>query len=115
MARMLSGELLEEKPRRLPSAAPAGPALQRVRVKQDIIAQLIGGRLGLFEAARRFQAAQGGAVSEANGEDLCRVVIGWAHLALSDRPERAEAVSAELERQLNTHLSRNGTVRFSGV
>jgi hypothetical protein len=114
MARMLSSEVLEEKPRRLPIDL-AGPALQRVRIKQDIVAQLIGGRLSLFEAARRFQAAQGGTWSEEKSEELCRMVIGWAHLALSDWPERAEAVSAALERQLNSHLSRNGTVRFPGA
>jgi hypothetical protein len=98
MARMLSGEVMKQPGRRLP-AQPAGPALQRVQVKQEIIALLIGGRLDLFEAARRFQVAQGNA--EANSETVCRQVIGWAHLALSDRPERAEAVANELERQLN--------------
>jgi hypothetical protein len=47
-------------------------------------------------------------VSASDVEALCRSVIGWVHLALSDRPERAEAVSGRLECELQSHLARFG-------
>jgi len=88
-------------------------ALRRIAQKQAIIADLIGGRLCLVEATARFLQA-GGAESagrgEPIGEDWCRTVIGWAHLALSDRPERADVVSETLEQELQTHLARRGAV-----
>jgi hypothetical protein len=83
-----------------------GLALQRLEAKQRVIADLIGGRLTLFEAAARFRRASGGG----DGEALCRAVIGWAHLALSDRPERAEVFSEVLENELQAHLARHGVV-----
>src|SRR5947209_19057845 len=94
-------------------------ALERLRVKQQVIAELIGGRLQLLEATARFRDAQrlpgrdrAGAQRLAFAEDgelLCRTVIGWAHLALSDRPERAETFSEGLEQELQAHLARHGT------
>jgi hypothetical protein len=93
-------------------------ALRCIATKQQIVAELISGRLPLVEATARFRSAGGAAPPagpvgpEPAGEELCRTVIGWAHLALSDRPERAEAVSATLERELQTHLTRHGSVRL---
>jgi hypothetical protein len=86
-------------------------ALQRLRAKQEIIADVIAGRLPLLEATARFGAAlsAGGAAPE-DGEGVCRSVIGWVHLALCDWPERAEALTDELERQLQSHLARHGAV-----
>ena len=86
-------------------------ALQRVRAKKDVIAELIGGRLPLLEATARFQAQLAG--ESHNGEDLCRQVIGWVHLALLDCPEKAEAVSERLEQELHLHLARHGTVELA--
>jgi hypothetical protein len=91
-------------------------ALQRLQSKQQIIAELISGRLPLLEATAQFRAAQppakdqAGAPPSDDGERLCRTVIGWAYLALSERPERADAFSEELEQELQDHLARHGTV-----
>src|SRR5262249_31304307 len=57
--------------------------------KQEAVAALIAGRLTLLEAAATFRAA-GCPRPDADGESACRSVIGWVHLALCDRPERAE-------------------------
>jgi hypothetical protein len=86
-------------------------ALQRLHVKQQTVAALIEGRLDLVEAAVQFRAA-GLAPQPEDGEALCRSLIGWVHLALRDRPERAEALSEELENELQTHLARHGAVRL---
>jgi len=86
--------------------------LTGLRQKQWAVAGVIAGRLSLLEAAAWFRAAglgiDLGQVPAAEAESLCRSVIGWVHLALSDRPERAEAVSARLECELQTHLARFG-------
>jgi len=94
-------------------------ALRCIALKQAIVADLISGRLPLLEATARFRQAGGGAPAarlpargEPAAEDWCRTVIGWALLALSDRPERAEAVSEHLEQELQTHLARHGSVRL---
>jgi hypothetical protein len=93
-------------------------ALHRLRAKQQVIAELINGRVPLLEATARFWAAQcpakeqAGAPPSDDGEQLCRTVIGWAYLALSERPERADAFSEELEQELQAHLTRHGTVRL---
>jgi hypothetical protein len=94
-------------------------ALQRLQAKQSIIADLISGRLDLLEATARFQAVQqAGTLTPAttpdaeDGEAWCRTVLGWAHLALSDCPERAEALSVVWQCRLNEHLSRFGGVRL---
>jgi hypothetical protein len=86
-------------------------ALQRLQGKNQIIADLISGRLPLLDAATRFQAL----AADGRGEEAtCRELIGWAHLALSDRPETADALSARLELELERHLSRQGTAHSSG-
>jgi hypothetical protein len=85
-------------------------ALQRLQAKQGIIADLIAGRLGLLEATARFRAVQQDRSED--DETLCRTVLGWLRLALSDRPERAEALSAALQRSLDDHLSRPGGLRL---
>jgi hypothetical protein len=80
--------------------------LDRVHAKQQVIEGLIEGRFSLLEAAARFRAAQ--AMGAEDGECLCRSVIGWAYLALCDRPERAETLSQEWEEQLEGHLAGHG-------
>jgi hypothetical protein len=80
--------------------------LERLQAKQQVIEDLVEGRVALLEAAARFGAAQ--AVGVEDGLRLCQAVIGWAHLALRDRPEKAEALSQELEEQLEEHLTTHG-------
>jgi len=95
--------------------------LQGLQAKQRIISELIEGKLKLLEAASRFQAAHSTTLACAaattmypgkmsDSENVCRTVIGWVHLALGNRPEEAERVSARLERELQTYLDRFGTV-----
>jgi hypothetical protein len=91
-------------------------ALRRLEAKQQAIQELIAGRLHLVDAAARFHAASRlplDSVAQASAEaldplileDLCRTVIGWAYLALSDRPEAADRLSDRLETQLNDYLA----------
>jgi hypothetical protein len=86
-------------------------ALQRLHGKQQIVADLIGGRLSLLEASSRFRALSDDGRTE---EAACREVIGWAHLALRDRPETADAVSTRLEEELERYLSCHGTAHPTG-
>jgi hypothetical protein len=85
-----------------PTIAPTG-----LRVKLDAVAAVIAGRMTIVEAAARFRAA-GCPAPNADGESAGRSVIGWVHLALCDRPERAEEVSARLEQELQAYLTRRG-------
>jgi hypothetical protein len=107
------------------SAAPSiqrhNLALQRLDAKKEIIAQILDGRLRLLEAASKFRglsrttavgAAPAGARSDSD-EDLCRSLIGWVYLALSERPERAEALSDQLEAELAAHLKQHGSVNLT--
>jgi hypothetical protein len=93
------------------------PFLEHIRAKQEIILQLLDGRLDLLEAASRFQGVdrllKGQGVAEPSaehGERVCRMVIGWVQLALADRPERAEVVTARFEQELQEHLAKQGAV-----
>jgi hypothetical protein len=86
--------------------------------KQAIINQVIEGRLALWEAAGRFQTAHQAARacleratgvpnSAIDGEAVCRTIIGWVRLTLSDRPEQAERVTERLENELRDFLKKN--------
>jgi hypothetical protein len=97
---------------------------QSLRTKQQIIGELIAGRLPLLQAAAQFQAAHsvsmlclahatGAPVAAADNENICRTVIGWVFVTLSNRPDEAERVSARLERELQGHLDRCGTLNLS--
>ena len=97
------------------------PVLEHVRAKQEIVLQLLDGRLGLLEAASQFQRVnrllkgQGaslipGGANPDDGERVCRMVIGWVQLALADRPERADVLTARLEQELQEHLAKQGAV-----
>jgi hypothetical protein len=91
--------------------------------KQAIINQVIEGRLALWEAASRFQAAHQAArlcletatgvpTHSIDGEAVCRTVIGWVYLTLSDRPEQADRVSERLEGELRELLTKTAAVRI---
>lgn len=87
--------------------------------KQQAVVGVIEGRLSLLEAAAWFRAAGLGtavadprSVPPAEAESLCRSVIGWVHLALCDRPERAETISGMLELELDGYLGRSGHGRL---
>lgn len=80
--------------------------------KQQIIGELIEGKVSLREAAGRFQVAHhaaGDCLERTTGvpsrsletENTCRSLIGWVRLTLKDRPERADRVTARLEEELS--------------
>ena len=96
---------------------------QCLSAKQQIINELIAGRLPLLEATARFQAehstsaaclatATGVPMTNGDGENMCRTVIGWVFLTLSNRPEEAERVSTRLELELQGHLDTCGKVNL---
>ena len=101
------------------TAEPALPkaVIQGLQQKQAIINQVIEGRLALWDAATRFQAAHQAArvcletatgvpSHSIDGETVCRQIIGWVHLTLSDRPEQADRVSERLDGELREHLNK---------
>jgi hypothetical protein len=90
---------------------PSSPALARLRAKQRAVGRVIAGTLSLLDAAVCFGDGEKNPTGH-DGEALCRTVIGWVHLALSDRPEQAEAASERLEDELRTVLARHGCVRL---
>ncbi|MDB5307012.1 MAG: hypothetical protein JWO38_1214 [Gemmataceae bacterium] len=75
--------------------------------KEQAVTDVIAGRVSLLEAAARFGAA-GEARPDTDGEALCRSVIGWVHLALRDRPERADLVAGRLEHELQDYRAQLG-------
>lgn len=96
--------------------------LQCLVTKQEIVCQVIDGRLGLMEAAIRFQAlhhiaavcierATGYASRATSIENSCRTLIGWVCLSLDHRPEEADRVSARLERELQRQLQTKSTAK----
>lgn len=108
--------------RPVPVATLPKTVLQGIERKRAIIDEVIEGRLPLWEAAPKFQAASLAAskcMESATGvpnpladsESLCRTIIGWVHLCLSDRPEQADRISARLESELTAHLNRGADSR----
>jgi hypothetical protein len=85
-------------------------AMRNLEAKKQIVNQVIGGRLPLFEAAARFQALSG---LTASGETACRTVIGWVALALSERPEQADKISDRLERELQKFLENSEQIHLA--
>ena len=102
-----------------PTATPSG-----VQRKQGIIRRLIEGRVSLSEAASQFRRIHRDSSAElerslgctpvpSDLEGVCRTLIGWVALDLSDRPDLAEDVSDRLESELQTVLTR--TDKRTGV
>lgn len=81
-------------------------ALTKVHRKEQIITDLIEGRIGLREATMKFQQLESPEQPRAHtlSESICQKVIGWAQLALHERPERAEVVVARLEEEMTSCL-----------
>lgn len=90
--------------------------LERLEAKRRIIADLVGNRMSLLEAARRFHelalatpeaAKRRGRFDFQNGEDtiyLCRQVIGYVKFELSAQPEVAATVATRLDSELQQAL-----------
>jgi hypothetical protein len=105
---------------RIRNAEPALPkaVMLGLQQKQAIINQVIEGHMPLGEAAGRFQAAHQAARAcleratgvpnhSIDGEQVCRTIIGWVYLTLSDRPEHADRVSERLEVELRDLLKKD--------
>ncbi len=93
--------------------------LQGLQQKRKIITELIDGHMPLMVAAAQFEAAHQvttvcfqqitGVPAPTDSESICRMMIGWVHLELSDRPEQAERISEKLERELQGYLQQSVT------
>jgi len=110
--------------REVRNAEPVLPkaVLLGLQQKQAIISEVIGGHLPLWDAAGQFQAAHQAAClcleaatgvpsHSIDGEAVCRQIIGWVYLALSDRPEQADRVSERLEGELRETLTKMNPAR----
>ncbi len=115
------GSTATASPTPRPAAHNPNQILQSIQEKKRIIRDLIEGHLSLFEAVARFQHIHRNSIAKlehslgvpsgpTDPESMCRAVIGWAHLQLSDRPEQAEAISDRLESELQQYLERHGRV-----
>jgi hypothetical protein len=99
--------------------------LDRLVRRQRIAGKVIEGSLSLPEAARLFgqlndltpefaDAYREGYPGATRNECLCRQVIVWAGNELNHTPDRARALTRRLEAELESHLSRDGTVHLPG-
>jgi hypothetical protein len=97
--------------------------LRRIAAKEQVVAELVAGRLTLLQAAARFRDLKeeppdmadppGYPCGCSEGERLCREVMAWADGWLAERaPQRAAAVAARLEAELRRHRDRAGMVRL---
>jgi hypothetical protein len=118
-----NGPALMEEMRRSELLARRGKVVSwELAQREALTADLLAGRRDLFGTAAGFRAVRQvgaayrkpvalpfpGATEE---ERLCRQVIVYAEAVLRDEPGRP-AVVARLERQLQEHLERDGTVRL---
>jgi hypothetical protein len=98
---------------------------KRINAKDQVVKDLIGRRLTLFEAAAEFRRLneeypQGVFKDSVPGvteeERLCRQVIVWVRVHLEVNPrEASEDFVAQLEHQLLRHKRQNGTVQLPAV
>ena len=100
--------------------------LNRLARRQEIARDVIAGRLSLLEAAVGFRrlneqcpdfaaAYRRGYPGATAEESLCRQVIYWVFNELEPKaPDRAREVTSRLEAELESHLSRDGTVHLPG-
>jgi hypothetical protein len=95
-------------------------AHQRLGAKQEVVSDVIAGRLDLPEAAARFRDVtppdalrylRTSYAGASDDERFCRAVIQWVHATLRAR-SRAEAdrTAARLEAELQERLGRDGRI-----
>jgi hypothetical protein len=122
----LQARLQDERSREAALDSEVGEAFQRVQAKQRVKADLIAGRITLFEAAARYRDLSAGQANylrllrayypgRSDEERLCRSVIDHVrHVLIGQRKEPDEFI-ASLEAELHEHLERYGTVRLPDV
>jgi hypothetical protein len=97
--------------------------LRRYSVKEHAVEDLLAGRLTLLQAAAQFRdlekslpvtwAPRIAATGPAEGERLCRLVIGTAKSWMEEHvPAAAADMAARLEAELERHRGPDGTVRL---
>jgi hypothetical protein len=97
-------------------------ALNRVNAdKHELTEEVIAGRVGLLEAARRFSDLDAAAPQfnraafrrtwpgHTDEERYCREVMGFVRTTLSDQPDRRHLVLGQLEAELGDYLRRDRT------
>jgi hypothetical protein len=89
--------------------------------KHDITAEVIAGRVGLVEAARRFRDLDAAAPQfnreafcrtwpgRTDEERYCREVIGFVRSTLTDEPDHRHLVMGRLETEFGDYLRRDQT------
>jgi hypothetical protein len=98
---------------------------KRLSAKNELIKELLNGRLTLFETAAGFQRLneelpmagdKQSIAGVAEEERLCQQVIEWVRVELIVNPgEASEDFVARLEQQLLRHKQKNGTVQLPAV
>jgi hypothetical protein len=101
-------------------------ATQRcIAAKDRVVADVVGGRVGLLEAAAAFRHWHRGVPGydeelirqffpgQSEEESLCLAVIYYVEKALDNRPEEQAELVANLRSQLKRHQER-GTLRLPG-
>jgi hypothetical protein len=99
-------------------------AQRRSALREQIVDEVRGDRMGLIEAAARFRdlnAAAGPACPEldqhfagdSSDERCCRQVIAWVRASLLPQsPEEAARLTGVLEAELQYHQRREGGIRL---
>ena len=98
--------LLAEPPRQAALEARADAVRQCLERKDEVVREVASGRLGLAEAAARFErldAELGGPSLRLAPVDL---VLRWAAAAHKDRPRERAALLARLQREREALLAR---------
>jgi hypothetical protein len=96
---------------------------QRAKAKQRVIATLLEGNLGLFEATAWFRdlnssppeyPAEGWQrlPGRCDDEKVCRQVIAWARAHMLDTMPASQVMARvqEMENELHAHIARHGKV-----
>ena len=122
------GALPDDRPRERPGQGPDDTfarVAERCTQKRRLAEEVIDGRLGLLEAARRYrdldeqpppfywEAFRRTYPGASDDERHCRNVIGYVGTALQDRPDADPALVARLEAELED-LLRRGDLRLPG-
>ena len=96
--------------------------LQRIKAKEDVVGELLNGRLSLLQAARRFKDLNETPITcqddyrshypgQSDGEKACRQVLDWLLFAQTEYPrDQQEALLHRFEDELREHLQRNGGI-----
>ena len=98
---------------------------QSLKAKEDLIANLVEGRIALPEAAKRFRDLSAGipgvmdyvnTFEPGGSEDdrLCHYLTNCIRFMARDRPEKLRPVVARLEAELEQHLAQHRALSLPG-